>query len=112
MAEDTALYNCTEQLLNASWVWQLSKSALLERLDMQLRGDTLKIDSLIACVQPQTPPYSLPWFIKLFWSLLFAGMLLAATGGNIIVMWIVLGECHGVLVSSNSRRMWKRLASD
>lgn len=34
--------------------------------------------------------YILPWWQQMAWSLLFGVMVLAATGGNLIVIWIVL----------------------
>lgn len=34
----------------------------------------------------------LPWWRQLIWSILFAGMVVVATGGNLIVIWIVLAH--------------------
>ncbi|XP_076317953.1 tachykinin-like peptides receptor 99D [Tachypleus tridentatus] len=34
--------------------------------------------------------YILPWWQQTLWSLAFGGMVLVATGGNVIVIWIVL----------------------
>jgi hypothetical protein len=36
------------------------------------------------------------WWQQLGWSALFALMLLVATGGNAIVLWIVLGELPSI----------------
>lgn len=43
------------------------------------------------CILPPRP-YDLAWWQKLVWTIVFAVMLLIATGGNTIVMWIVLGK--------------------
>lgn len=37
-------------------------------------------------------PFHMPWWQKALWFLLFGGMVLVATGGNLIVIWIVLTE--------------------
>lgn len=50
-------------------------------------------DFLSDCLYPQLgQPADLSWWQKAVWSSVFALMLLVATGGNAIVMWIVLGE--------------------
>lgn len=36
--------------------------------------------------------FILPWWRQLIWSILYAGMVLVATGGNLIVIWIVLAH--------------------
>ncbi|KAF7388569.1 hypothetical protein HZH68_012511 [Vespula germanica] len=36
--------------------------------------------------------FILPWWRQMIWSLLFAGMIIVATGGNLIVIWIVLAH--------------------
>ena len=36
--------------------------------------------------------FILPWWRQLIWTLLFAGMIAVATGGNLIVIWIVLAN--------------------
>ncbi|XP_034943152.1 tachykinin-like peptides receptor 86C isoform X3 [Chelonus insularis] len=43
-------------------------------------------------IDGQERPFDLPWWQKLSWSTIFAVILLVATGGNIIVMWIVLAH--------------------
>ncbi|KAK6626734.1 hypothetical protein RUM44_009211 [Polyplax serrata] len=48
-------------------------------------------DFIATCVLPPRP-YDLIWWQKLVWTTAFAVMILIATGGNIIVMWIVLGK--------------------
>ncbi|EEB16930.1 class A rhodopsin-like G-protein coupled receptor GPRtak2, putative [Pediculus humanus corporis] len=48
-------------------------------------------DFVTNCVLPPKP-FDLIWWQKLIWTSVFAVMLLVATGGNIIVMWIVLGK--------------------
>lgn len=36
--------------------------------------------------------FILPWWRQLLWSILFGGMVIVATGGNLIVVWIVLAH--------------------
>ncbi|XP_042229809.1 tachykinin-like peptides receptor 99D [Homarus americanus] len=36
--------------------------------------------------------YQLPWWHQLIWSVFFGGMVVVATGGNLIVIWIVLAD--------------------
>lgn len=36
--------------------------------------------------------FILPWWKQLIWTLLFGGMVVVATGGNLIVIWIVLAN--------------------
>lgn len=111
------LYNCTALLLdkqpvsNVSSVWSLNRTQVIEILSAALdsydenlpitRSTELK-DFLYECLfLPQQKPYDLPWWQKTAWSTVFAAMLLVATTGNVIVMWIVLGECHSVFVRYN-----------
>ena len=37
-------------------------------------------------------PWIRPWWVQTIWSILFGGMVVVATGGNLIVIWIVLTE--------------------
>ncbi|XP_013775273.1 tachykinin-like peptides receptor 99D isoform X1 [Limulus polyphemus] len=41
---------------------------------------------------PTENVYILPWWQQTLWSLAFGGMVLVATGGNVIVIWIVLAH--------------------
>ncbi|XP_035216198.1 tachykinin-like peptides receptor 99D [Stegodyphus dumicola] len=41
---------------------------------------------------PERNVFILPWWQQLVWSLIFGGMIFVATGGNVIVMWIVLAH--------------------
>lgn len=36
--------------------------------------------------------FILPWWRQMIWTVLFAGMIAVATGGNLIVIWIVLAH--------------------
>lgn len=102
------LYNCTALLLekdsfvNITSVWELNRSQVLAILNPVFddsdytislaRKNSLK-DFLADCLYPQLQrPPELHWWQKVVWSSVFAVMLLVATGGNAIVMWIVLGE--------------------
>lgn len=40
----------------------------------------------------ETNVFILPWWRQLIWSILFGGMVIVATGGNLIVIWIVLAH--------------------
>lgn len=39
-----------------------------------------------------TNQFILPWWRQLLWSMLFGGMVIVSTGGNLIVIWIVLAD--------------------
>ncbi|XP_013772923.1 tachykinin-like peptides receptor 99D [Limulus polyphemus] len=41
---------------------------------------------------PHENVFILPWWKQTLWSLVFGGMVLVATGGNLIVIWIVLAH--------------------
>ncbi|XP_022237399.1 tachykinin-like peptides receptor 99D, partial [Limulus polyphemus] len=41
---------------------------------------------------PQENVFILPWWQQTLWSLVFGGMVIVATGGNLIVIWIVLAH--------------------
>jgi len=92
------LYNCTASILerNVTLLLRLNLSEIRyfidETLNKSTRRDILR-QALFDCILVnQERPFDLPWWQKLFWSLIFAVILLVATGGNIIVMWIVLGK--------------------
>ncbi|XP_035731002.1 tachykinin-like peptides receptor 86C [Vespa mandarinia] len=92
------VYNCTASILelNISLLIKLNRSEFLivseEALGRSTQRDILR-DALSDCIFGiQEPPFDLPWWQKLTWSLIYAIILLIATGGNIIVMWIVLAH--------------------
>jgi len=92
------LYNCTASILerNVTLLLRLNLSEIRyfidETLNKSTRRDILR-QALFDCILVnQERPFDLPWWQKLFWSLIFAVILLIATGGNIIVIWIVLGK--------------------
>ena len=41
---------------------------------------------------PQSNQFILPWWRTLLWTMLFAVMVVVSTGGNLIVVWIVLAD--------------------
>ncbi|GFU44644.1 tachykinin-like peptides receptor 99D [Nephila pilipes] len=41
---------------------------------------------------PDRNVFILPWWQQLIWTLIFGSMIFVATGGNVIVMWIVLAH--------------------
>jgi hypothetical protein len=99
------LYNCTATLLkqldpglNVTSVWTLNRSELVEILEaniLEIQNNvkrTAIIDFLSECLVNVQNPYEMVWWQKLVWTAVFASMLVVATGGNTIVMWIVLGK--------------------
>lgn len=100
------LYNCTASILglNITSLLKLNRSELFivieEALENSTQRDALP-DALSDCILGvQEPPFDLPWWQKLSWSLIYAIILVVATGGNMIVMWIVLGK-EFILRTSN-----------
>ena len=100
------LHNCTALVLdqNISLLIGLNRSELLhvlkEALDRSMQREVLR-DALSDCLHTrQQRPFDLPWWQKLVWSLVYSIILIVATGGNIIVMWIVLGR-SSILISSH-----------
>lgn len=97
-ANKLRLYNCTATILdrNVTSLLRLNHTEFLlifeEAIEKSAQRDVL-YDALSDCIYGvQEPPFDLPWWQKLTWSLIYAIILLVATGGNIIVMWIVLGK--------------------
>lgn len=92
------LYNCSTIILrrDITILLMLNRSELLNILQNALDSSTERQvlhDAFLDCLfNYQERPFDLSWWQKLFWSLIFAAMLLVATGGNIIVIWIVLGK--------------------
>lgn len=91
------LYNCSAIILerDITFLIQLNHTDLLAILNQALVTSTERdllwsnfTDCLFAGKQR---PFDLEWWQKLSWSAVFAVILTVATGGNIIVMWIVLG---------------------
>ncbi|KAG7187568.1 hypothetical protein KM043_016639 [Ampulex compressa] len=92
------LYNCSATILerNITSLVRLNRSELLsvleEALEKSAHREILR-DALGQCLSVFLErPFDLPWWQKLSWSLIFAVILLVATGGNVIVMWIVLAH--------------------
>jgi hypothetical protein len=105
VVEDTTLYNCTALLLlqldfntHVNSVWTLNRTQVLDLLDVTLTSAETSVkrtalrDFISECLFPSQRPYDLVWWQKLVWAVIFAAMLVVATGGNTIVMWIVLGK--------------------
>ena len=106
--DDVTLFNCTGLMLlqldpsrNLSYLFLLNRTQLVETLDSALdevdnlhdplRRTAIR-DFISECLFPASRPYDLAWWQKLMWTIIFAAMLLVSTGGNTIVMWIVLGK--------------------
>jgi hypothetical protein len=103
--DNYTLYNCTAMLLlqldssfDVKFVWTLNRSEVLDLLDATISQTVNSVkrtalrDFLSECLPPLQRPYDLVWWQKLVWTVVFASMLVVATGGNTIVMWIVLGK--------------------
>ncbi|XP_076288898.1 tachykinin-like peptides receptor 86C [Lasioglossum baleicum] len=92
------VYNCSVTLLglNLSLLLMLNESELTtvveKTIDSSPESEVLYNEFLECLPRYQKRPYDLPWWQELVWSLTFAVMLLIATGGNIIVIWIVLAH--------------------
>jgi tachykinin-like receptor len=108
--DDATLHNCTAMLLlqinpntNVDSVWMLNRTQVLELLEVTLSEaetaakKTVVRDFISECLLPSERPYDLAWWQKLVWTVVFAAMLVVATGGNAIVMWIVLGKHYTFL---------------
>ncbi|XP_066981472.1 tachykinin-like peptides receptor 99D isoform X1 [Macrobrachium rosenbergii] len=78
------LWNTTEQ----EYVEEFSNLSLLNSTNCTWNGTQW------ICPQGEWEPnpYNLPWWHQLIWSVVFGGMVLVATGGNLIVIWIVLAD--------------------
>lgn len=92
------LYNCSVTVFkqNITFLQQLNRSELLsvlhDALDSSMQPEVLR-DTFLECLfNFQERPFDLQWWQKLFWSVIFVAMLFVATVGNVIVIWIVLGE--------------------
>ncbi|KAL6262276.1 hypothetical protein P5V15_007371, partial [Pogonomyrmex californicus] len=88
------LYNCSASILelNITLLLRLNFNEIRYFIEGALNKSTMRDhlrQALLDCILVnQKRPFDLPWWQKLFWSLIFAVILLVATGGNIIVMWI------------------------
>ncbi|XP_025075035.1 tachykinin-like peptides receptor 86C [Pogonomyrmex barbatus] len=92
------LYNCSASILelNITLLLRLNFNEIRYFIEGALNKSTMRDylrQALLDCILVnQKRPFDLPWWQKLFWSLIFAVILLVATGGNIIVIWIVLAH--------------------
>lgn len=109
------VYNCSAWVLelNITLLLRLNHSELRyfieDELKRSIRPDILRGAFSDCIFVNQERPFDLPWWQKLFWSLIFAVILLVATGGNIIVMWIVLGKkinCANVMRHIREISVW------
>ncbi|KAL0132796.1 hypothetical protein PUN28_000484 [Cardiocondyla obscurior] len=75
---DELLYNFTSQS------WNVTTTLWYD-------NDTYHNGSNYTDLAPRNQ-FVLPWWRQMIWTLLFAGMITVATGGNLIVIWIVLAH--------------------
>lgn len=108
------LYNCSASILDQdiTYMLGLNRTELFNVLDDVLvrstKREILRAAFTDCLIEGQQRPFDLPWWQKLTWSMVFAAILLVATGGNIIVMWIVLGKYtidYSVLSCREKRRV-------
>jgi len=105
MVDSPNLYNCTATLLqqldpgfDMKYVWALNRSDVQELLETTFSqtentvNRTAMRNFMSECLVSLQNPYEMVWWQKLVWTVIFASMLVVATGGNTIVMWIVLGK--------------------
>ncbi|KAK9504875.1 hypothetical protein O3M35_009048 [Rhynocoris fuscipes] len=116
MSEDNEvqmLYNCSGVVLGRDVVQKMNRSELLNAIAAVVTADqTNKARQFLTqCLflEPAPPPNDdIIWWEKLIWIALFASMLIVATTGNAIVMWIVLGKLerfHLMLFSLNFQKI-------
>ena len=112
------LYNCSATILerNITFLLMLNRSELLNilrnALDSSAEQKVLR-DAFLDCFfNYQERPFDLSWWQKLFWSLIFAAMLLVATCGNVIVIWIVLGKCFSTFLVRTISELGEKLIND
>lgn len=55
-----------------------------------LPAGAVDVDDKDAAAPAAAFAFVLPWWRQVLWSILFGGMVIVATGGNLIVVWIVL----------------------
>lgn len=53
---------------------------------------TLLLTFVLLQLNSDVVSFILPWWRQLLWTILFGGMVIVATGGNLIVIWIVLAH--------------------
>ncbi|KAG8230362.1 hypothetical protein J437_LFUL010574 [Ladona fulva] len=107
----------SEPLGSTAWFVADSMAGLIQDFDMPpvnltYEGPTLVTNSTIDCLNKSDMgaatnnttafgiedglddgnQFILPWWRQLIWTLLFAVMVVVATGGNVIVIWIVLAH--------------------
>ncbi|XP_073993519.1 tachykinin-like peptides receptor 86C isoform X2 [Rhodnius prolixus] len=90
------LYNCSGFVLGREVVLRLNESELLNAIAAVISADTTnrarKFLKQCLYLEPATSSYDINWWEKIIWIAMFASMLVIATTGNAIVMWIVLAH--------------------
>ncbi|KAF6213656.1 hypothetical protein GE061_011378 [Apolygus lucorum] len=91
--DNQTLYNCTVLVVGREPLLGLNRSEILTVITRIVEEDkTLKTrDFLRDCIYQEPPPYVLVWWEKLAWIIVFVSMVIVATFGNAVVIWIVLG---------------------
>lgn len=88
------LYNCTVLVVGHDLLVGLNRSEILRVIGQVIEEDkNSKVrDFLRECILQEPPPYVLVWWEKLVWIIVFVSMVVVATFGNAVVIWIVLGK--------------------
>jgi tachykinin-like receptor len=82
---DSALFNTT------SYPWNLTTTYNDVWYNVWYDNDGYHNGSNYTDLEPRNQ-FVLPWWRQMIWTLLFACMITVATGGNLIVIWIVLAH--------------------
>ncbi|KAI8046597.1 tachykinin-like peptides receptor 99D [Drosophila gunungcola] len=51
---------------------------------------TVNVEDAAASMETRSFAFVVPWWRQVLWSILFGGMVIVSTGGNLIVVWIVM----------------------
>lgn len=89
----------TSTTANLQQLWNMTE-VLYDGEGGSMVNDTVCFPPLVNCSVNVTSNetqwvennFNLPWWHELLWSIVFGGMVVVATGGNLIVIWIVLAD--------------------
>ncbi|XP_014241538.1 tachykinin-like peptides receptor 86C isoform X2 [Cimex lectularius] len=86
------LYNCTSLVLGPDTIAGFNRSELLNAVGIAATKNSSARSTLRKCLLTEPLTSYIPWWQKLLWIVLFSSMVIVATTGNAIVMWIVLAH--------------------
>ncbi|BES91946.1 receptor [Nesidiocoris tenuis] len=90
------LFNCTVLVVGRDLLAGLNRSEILGIIGRVVEEDNTREtrDFLRECILKEPPSHVLLWWEKLAWIIVFVSMVVVATFGNTVVIWIVLGKQH------------------